>query len=80
MDADRYNQILEWTLLSFLHEVMSNSHRFMQSNDPNLSSRKAQDLMVEHSINWWKTLPESPDCNPIDHPKRGQATHKSGTD
>ena len=88
MDADRYIQILEWTLLQFLREVMPNSHRFMQDNDPKHCSRKAQVFMAEHFINWWKTPPESPDCNPIEnvchelrvHPKRGQATHKGGAD
>ena len=67
MDPDRYIQILEWTLLPFLHKVMRNSHRFMQDNDPKHCSRKGQHFMAEHSINWWKTPPESPDCDPIEN-------------
>ena len=67
MDADRYIQILQRTLLPFLSDVMPNGHRFMQDNDPKHCSRKAQQFMEVNSINWWKTPPESPDCNPIEN-------------
>ena len=39
----------------------------MQDNDPKHVSRLAQDFFAEKNVNWWKTLPESPDLNPIEN-------------
>jgi transposase len=36
-------------------------------NDPKHTSRRAQKFFEDHSINWWKTPPESPDLNPIEN-------------
>lgn len=65
MDADLYIEILKSSLLPFLQDFQN--HRFMQDNDPKHTSRKAAKFMDENGINWWKTLPESPDINPIEN-------------
>lgn len=39
----------------------------MQDNDPKHTSRAAQHFFATHSINWWRTPPESPDMNPIEN-------------
>ena len=44
----------------------SDSHRFMQDNDPKHCSRLAQGFYDGNGINWWRTPPESPDLNPIE--------------
>ncbi len=36
-------------------------YRFMQDNDPKHTSRRARAFFEENGIDWWKTLPESPD-------------------
>lgn len=66
MDADLYIDILQQTLLPFIHNNLPN-HRFMQDNDPKHTSRKASKFMADNNINWWKTPPESPDINPIEN-------------
>ena len=38
----------------------------MQDNDPKHTSRHAAGFMADNDVNWWKTPPESPDCNPIE--------------
>ena len=54
-----------WSLpLPFIQEKLP-SHGFMQDNDPEHTSRRAQAFLEEQKINWWRTLPESPDLNPI---------------
>ena len=30
-------------------------------------SKVAQDFFDEYGVNWWKTVPESPDLNPIEN-------------
>ena len=67
MDAPMYTRILENYLKPFIRDVYPTGHRFMQDNDPKHMSRHTQQFFVEHSINWWKTPPESPDANPIEN-------------
>ena len=54
-------------LKPFIDEVYPDSHRFMQDNDPKHTSRLANDFFRDNDINWWRTPPESPDCNPIEN-------------
>ena len=67
IDAELYVQILERTLLPFLHEVYPDSHRFMQDNDPKHTSKRAAEFFATKGVHWWKTPPESPDLNPIEN-------------
>ena len=67
IDAPFYVQILERYLLPFIHSNFSASHRFMQDNDPKHTSRVAKEFFDQNNINWWRTPPESPDCNPIEN-------------
>ena len=64
MDAPVYVDILQQTLLPFTSNVYPDGHRFMQDNDPKHVSKLAQEFLEQHSINWWRTPPESPDLNP----------------
>ena len=66
MNADRYIEVLQQTLLPFLRGVLPQC-RFMQDNAPRHTSRKEKEFFDANSINWWKTPPESPDCNPIEN-------------
>ena len=59
-----YVEILDQTLLPFIHDV---GHRFMQDNDPKHVSKLAKNFLRAHNVNWWTTLPESPDANPIEN-------------
>ena len=67
MDKEFYVDILEETLLPFIHEVHPDSHKFFQDNDPKHTSRYAASFMERNGINWWKSPPESPDLNPIEN-------------
>ena len=39
----------------------------MQDNDPKHVSKLGQNFLTANNINWWRTLPESPDMNPIEN-------------
>ena len=67
MNALLYVDILEKTLLPFIHNVYPDNHKFMQDNDPKHVSKLAQQYYIDNNINWWHTPPESPDLNPIEN-------------
>ena len=67
MDTTLYLEILDRTLVPFLHEVYPEGHRFMQDNDPKHTSMKTQEYFLQKGIHWWRTPPESPDMNPIEN-------------
>ena len=60
-------EILDGTLLPFVKDVYPSGHKFMQDNDPKHTSGYAEQWMKDNGINWWKTLAESPDLNPIEN-------------
>ena len=62
-----YVDILRQSLKPFIDDVYPDSHRFMQDNYPKHTSRLTREFFQLNSINWWKTPPESPDCNPIEN-------------
>ena len=57
--------ILRDTLLPFVQEVFPDGYRFQQDNDPKHKSKLAMAFLKDNNINYWPTLPESPDMNPI---------------
>ena len=67
MNAPLFVQILDRTLLPFIEEVFPDGHRFMQDNDPKHTSKLGQKFLEDHGVNWWHTLPESLDLNPIEN-------------
>ena len=67
MDAPFYVSILGSAVLPFLRSVYPDGHRFMQDNDPKHTSRMANSFMLDNNVNWWKTPPESCDCNPFEN-------------
>ena len=43
------------------------AHRFTADNDPNHTSKLAQQFLKEKHVNWRRTPAESPDLNPIEN-------------
>ena len=39
----------------------------MQDNGPKHTSRRAQKFFADNGMEWWKTLPECPNLNPIEN-------------
>ena len=66
MDASGYVSILEVGLKPFVNNVIRDAC-FMQDNDPKHTSRVAKQWIINENITWWRTPPESPDCNPIEN-------------
>ena len=64
MKKELYVDILEKTLLPFIHTTYPDGHRLMQDNDPKHASNYAKTWMDENNVNWWKA---SPDLNPIEN-------------
>ena len=68
MKEELYVEILDETLLPFLHDKFGDSnYRFMQDNDPKHVARLTRAWLQENEVNWWQTPPESPDINPIEN-------------
>ena len=67
MDAPLFVEILHVGLLPFIRVKLPERHRFMQDNDPKHSSNLVKDFLKENGVNWRKTVPESPDLNPIEN-------------
>lgn len=67
MNAVRYGQILDSSLLQFIDECYPEGHRLQQDNDPKHRSKYIERYFVNNGINWWKTPAESPDLNPIEN-------------
>ena len=67
MDAPLFVEILQAGLLPFIHDKFPESHRFMQDNDPKHCSNLVKNFLEENGVNWWKTVPESSDLNPIEN-------------
>jgi len=58
--------IYEAGLLPFIAERYPDGHRLYLDNDPKHSSKRIENFVNERDVNWWYSLPESPDLNPIE--------------
>ena len=55
MKAPLYIQIIERSLLSFLHDAFPDGQRFIQDNDPKHTSMLARAFFEDNGVHWWKT-------------------------
>ena len=67
MIADRYQKILEKSLIPFIESCYPDHHRLQQDNDPKHTSHQIENFFEAKGINWWRTPPESPDLNPVEN-------------
>lgn len=67
MNAVRYGQILEASLLPFINECYPDGHKLQQDNDPKHTSKYIENFFKQNNVVWWKTPAESPDLNPIEN-------------
>ena len=67
MKKELYVEILEQTLLPFIHTTFPDTHKLMQDNDPKHTSLCARNWMEQNAVVWWKTPPESPDLKNLWH-------------
>ena len=67
MKKELYTEILDDTLLPFIHSVYPSNHRFMQDNDPKHVAGHTQQWLDDNNVTWWRTPAESPDLNPIEN-------------
>lgn len=67
MDAVRFAEILDASLIPFNTECFPDGHRFQMYNDPKHQSRYIENYFDRKNINWWATPSESPDLNPIEN-------------
>ena len=58
---------LRQTLLPFIEAVYPDHRRLMADNNPKHSSTLAKQFLAANGVNWWKTLAELLDCNPIEN-------------
>ena len=66
MNATRYTDIVDASLVPFITAHYPTGHRFQQDNDPKHTNCWAQNYFEENHISWWKTPASSPDLNPIE--------------
>ena len=57
MDAELYVEILQNTLVPFLHEVYPWGYHIMHDNNRKHTFKWAIAFFDAHDINWWKTPP-----------------------
>ena len=67
MDAEGFIEVLKAGLLPFVRDHLPGGHRLTMDYDPKHTSRLARAFLEQEQITWWKTPPESPDCNPIEN-------------
>lgn len=67
MDASLFTDVLKVGLLSFICDKFPKSHQFMEDNDPKHRYNLVKKFLREKGVNWWQTMPESPDFNPIEN-------------
>ena len=66
MNATRYEDILKASLVPFIRKSYHESHHLYKDNDPKHTSKYIQQFFQMNRINWWRSLVESPNLNPIE--------------